>query len=106
MTVLSKVVRGSLRVTSFDVDNEGKARRSISLMTSADGPAALFPSVDNVHEFQAGAGGACVLDVIVPPYDEDSGRACPPGRGLGGVWLREIPEPADLVPAPQGPGPE
>ena len=58
MTVLSKVVRGSLRVTSFDVGADGKARRSISLMTSADGPAALFPSVDNVHEFQAGAGGA------------------------------------------------
>ena len=76
MTVLSKVVRGSLRVTSFDVGADGKARRSISLMTSADGPAALFPSVNNVHEFQAGAGGACVLDVIVPPYDEDAGRAC------------------------------
>ena len=100
MTVLSRVVRGSLRVTSFDVDNEGKARRSISLMTSADGPAALFPSVNNVHEFQAGAGGACVLDVIVPPYDEDAGRACHYFEAVairGGVFeLREIPEPADF----------
>ena len=100
MTVLSRVVRGSLRVTSFDVDNEGKARRSITLMTSADGPAALFPSVDNVHEFQAGAGGAVVLDVIVPPYDEDAGRACHYFEAVairGGVFeLREIPEPADF----------
>ena len=100
MTVLSKVVRGSLRVTSFDVGADGKARRSISLMTSADGPAALFPSVDNVHEFQAGAGGACVLDVIVPPYDEDSGRACHYFEavviGDGVFRLREIPEPADF----------
>ena len=100
MTVLSRVVRGSLRVTSFDVDNEGKARRSISLMTSADGPAALFPSVDNVHEFQAGAGGAVVLDVIVPPYDEDAGRACHYFEAVairGGVFaLREIPEPAEF----------
>ena len=100
MTVLSKVVRGSLRVTSFDVGADGKARRSISLMTSADGPAALFPSVDNVHEFQAGAGGACVLDVIVPPYDEDAGRACHYFEAVairGGVFaLREIPEPADF----------
>ena len=34
MTVLSRVVRGSLRVTSFDVGADGKARRSISLMTT------------------------------------------------------------------------
>ena len=100
MTVLSRVVRGSLRVTSFDVGADGKARRSISLMTSADGPAALFPSVNNVHEFQAGAGGAVVLDVIVPPYDEDAGRACHYFEVVdvgGGVFrLREIPEPADF----------
>ena len=100
MTVLSKVVRGSLRVTSFDVGADGKARRSISLMTSADGPAALFPSVDNVHEFQAGAGGAVVLDVIVPPYDEDAGRAChyfeAVAVGDGVFRLREVPEPADF----------
>ena len=100
MTVLSKVVRGSLRVTSFDVDNEGKARRSISVMTSADGPAALYPCQDNIHEFQAGDGGAVVLDVIVPPYDEDAGRACHYFEAVairGGVFaLREIPEPADF----------
>ena len=100
MTVLSRVVRGSLRVTSFDVGADGKARRSISLMTSADGPAALYPSVNNVHEFQAGAGGAVVLDVIVPPYDEDSGRACHYFEAVsvrGGAFeLREIPEPADF----------
>ena len=100
MTVLSRVVRGSLRVTSFDVGADGKARRSISLMTSADGPAALYPSVNNVHEFQAGAGGAVVLDVIVPPYDEDAGRAChyfeAAAIGDGVFRLREVPEPADF----------
>jgi len=100
MTVLSKVVCGSLQVTSFDVGADGKARRSSSIMTSADGPAALFPSVNNVHEFRAGAGGAVVLDVIVPPYDEDAGRACHYFEAVaigGGVFrLREIPEPADF----------
>ena len=100
MTVLSKVVHGSLRVTSFDVGADGKARRSISVMTSADGPAALFPCKDNVHEFQAGADGAVVLDVIVPPYDEDSGRAChyfeAAAIGDGVFRLREVPEPADF----------
>ena len=100
MTVLSHVVRGSMQVTSFDVGADGKARRSSSIMTSADGPAALFPSVNNVHEFRAGADGACVLDVIVPPYDEDAGRACHYFEAVsirGGVFeLREIPEPADF----------
>ena len=100
MTVLSRVISGSMRVTSFDVGADGKARRSISVMTSADGPAALFPSVDNVHEFRAGADGACVLDVIVPPYDEDCGRACHYFEavviGDGVFRLREIPEPADF----------
>ena len=100
MTVLSRVVCGSLQVTSFDVGADGKARRSSSIMTSADGPAALFPSVNNVHEFRAGADGAVVLDVIVPPYDEDAGRACHYFEAVslrGGVFeLREIPEPADF----------
>ena len=88
------------RQTSFDVGADGKARRSISVLMSGDGPAALYPSVNNVHEFQAGAGGACVLDVIVPPYDEDSGRACHYFEAVsvrGGAFeLREIPEPADF----------
>ena len=100
MTVLSSVISGSMRVTSFDVGADGKARRSSSIMTSADGPAALFPSVNNVHEFRAGANGAVVLDVIVPPYDEDAGRACHYFEAVslrGGVFeLREIPEPADF----------
>ena len=100
MTVLSSVISGSMRVTSFDVGADGKARRSSSIMTSADGPAALFPSVNNVHEFRAGANGAVVLDVIVPPYDEDSGRDCHYFEAVslrGGVFeLREIPEPADF----------
>ena len=100
MTVLSRVVCGSLQVTSFDVGADGKARRSISAMTSADGPAALFPCQDNVHEFRAGADGACVLDVIVPPYDDDAGRAChyfeTAAIGDGVFRLREVPEPADF----------
>ena len=100
MTVLSRVVCGSLQVTSFDVGADGKARRSSSIMTSADGPAALFPCQDNVHEFRAGAAGACVLDVIVPPYDEDAGRACHYFEAVAirdGVFeLREVPEPADF----------
>ena len=98
MTVLSKVVRGSLRVTSFDVGADGKARRSISLMTSADGPAALFPSVNNVHEFQAGAGGAVYWTSSCRPTTRmRGGPATGAGQMRDGVFrLREIPEPADF----------
>ena len=100
MTVLSSVISGSLRVTSFDVGADGKARRSESVLSSDDGPAALFPSHNNVHEFRAGAGGTVVLDVIVPPYDEDSGRDChyfeAAAIGDGVFRLREVPEPADF----------
>ena len=93
-----RVVRGSLRVTSFDVGADGKARRSISLMTSADGPAALFPSVNNVHEFQAGAGGAVYWTSSCRPTtrmrDGPATRVVDVG---GGVFeLRGDSEPADF----------
>ena len=36
----------------------------------------LYAARDNVHEFVAGPEGACVLDVLSPPYDAAGGRDC------------------------------
>jgi PCO_ADO len=38
--------------------------------------AALFPHDGNLHQFVAGRHGAAVLDVLIPPYDEDNWRDC------------------------------
>jgi plant cysteine oxidase len=37
---------------------------------------ALYPKKGNLHEFTAGEEGACVLDVLVPPYESENGRDC------------------------------
>ena len=37
---------------------------------------ALYPYEGQLHEFHAGPHGAAVLDVLLPPYDEDHDRDC------------------------------
>jgi hypothetical protein len=37
---------------------------------------ALFPHEGNLHQFVSGDHGAAVLDVLIPPYDEDDDRDC------------------------------
>ena len=37
---------------------------------------ALFPFEGQLHEFRAGANGAAILDVLLPPYDEGHNRDC------------------------------
>lgn len=100
MTVLSRVMRGAIRVTSFDLSDDGKACRSERVLTSADGPVALFPRSHNVHEFVACEEGAAILDVLTPPYDEENGRDChyfEAFAGEGGAFLlREIAEPDEF----------
>ena len=96
MTVLSRVVRGAIRVTSFDLSDDGKACRSERVLTSADGPVALLPRID----FGIGFFSAAILDVLTPPYDEENGRDChyfEAFAGEGGAFLlREIAEPDEF----------
>ena len=80
MTVLSKVLRGSVTATSFDVVEAlagGRVRAAPSATTAA-APAtlALFPDAKNVHEFVAGPEGVAILEVLSPPYDAGDGRDC------------------------------
>ena len=79
MTVLSKVVAGSVRVRSFDVvarSGETLTARPSEQTVDAPGVVALFPDVCNLHEFTAGPAGVAILDIMTPPYDADDDRDC------------------------------
>ncbi|CAM9638454.1 unnamed protein product [Phaeothamnion confervicola] len=93
MTVLSRVLMGSLRIRSWDwipgadVDAKGgpsspqrrRARVSSEKRLTAAAPVHIAtPGTDNLHEFfVSGVGGPCVvLDILLPPYDPPAGRRC------------------------------
>jgi cysteamine dioxygenase len=80
MTVLSKILQGSLDVASFDIlaDNGDGTFAAAARRRTVDAPrfSELYAARDNVHEFVAGPEGACVLDVLSPPYDAAGGRDC------------------------------
>lgn len=55
----------------------------------------LFPFQGNLHEFMSGADGAAVLDVLVPPYNDDD-RDCTYYEIHGGPGMcRVVPCPVD-----------
>lgn len=53
----------------------------------------LFPLEGNLHQFVSGAHGAAVLDVLVPPYNDDD-RDCTYYNVQGG------PGPCHVLPCP------
>ena len=89
MTVLSKLLAGSLEVTSFNKayngasdnvdEDEGQGEHLYSMntavKTSDDPPWMLTPSHGNLHQFRA-LSTCVILDVLTPPYDEEAGRTC------------------------------
>mmetsp|Transcript_8729 Transcript_8729/g.22278 ORF Transcript_8729/g.22278 Transcript_8729/m.22278 type:complete len:223 (+) Transcript_8729:40-708(+) len=109
MTVLSRVIRGTLTVTSYDVVAEEGAKRfrakrhPVDVISAPAETVALFPRLRNLHEFVAGVDGAVILDVIVPPYNDDT-RLCTyydvvdPSPGGGGD--------DDVILAPADPEPD
>ena len=68
-------------VTSSDPKSRPKGSKR-AIMCSADrilkapSTTMLLPREGNVHQFTAGADGAAVLDVLLPPYDFDNERDC------------------------------
>jgi cysteamine dioxygenase len=97
MCVLSRVLYGSLHRLSLDLPrNQPQTswwkgpRRSASHSSNtrriayqnridhlqAPGVTVLYPFEGNLHEFVAGAHGAAVLDVLLPPYDAGHNRDC------------------------------
>ena len=115
MTVLSKLLFGSLRVTSYDMPGGeppslsffgGQERRlqcaepSISTVSAPCATMGLGPSEGNIHAFEA-LEHTAIFDVLTPPYSDRDGRSChyyekEDAGPEGGVVLREVPWPASL----------
>jgi hypothetical protein len=52
------------------------AYRNATDVLEAPNVASLYPYEGNLHEFVAGPYGAAVLDVLLPPYDDERKRDC------------------------------
>ena len=100
MTVLSKVVRGSLRVTSFDVGADGKARRFDQRDDERGRAGGFISPVNNVPRSSRRARRRLCTGRHRAALRRGCGRDCHTARPLavgGGVFrLSEIPEPADF----------
>lgn len=112
MTVLSRVLYGTMHVRSFDwrADAGGgkpsNGREALPVydqaFTAGDAPVVLFPtSGGNIHQFTA-LTDCAVLDLLSPPYSTDDGRDCTyyqqvPGGTDGVVVLQAFDPPADFV---------
>lgn len=124
MTVLTKLLYGSLHVKSYDwLDLPGHADLSQARpaklvrdceMTAPSGTTILCPTTGgNIHSFKA-LTPCALFDVLSPPYSSEDGRHCSyfrriPRRNLEGVdslcgvnpskvaWLEEIEPPENFV---------
>lgn len=103
MTVLSKLVSGSLAARAFSLDKLDSKSNTHSLTldarkTDKDSAWFLTPSINNIHEFHAE--NTCVIfDILLPPYDEGEGRPCNYYSAVsqGEVWrLLPAEEPKEL----------
>ncbi|TYZ58476.1 hypothetical protein PybrP1_007994 [[Pythium] brassicae (nom. inval.)] len=94
MSVISRVLYGSLHVRSCDLVAGSPARTSAAapLMARvcadeeihAPHTAELLPDHGNLHEFVAGdALGCAIFDILTPPYEPDDGRDCTYYRVVG-----------------------
>ncbi|CAD7697936.1 unnamed protein product, partial [Ostreobium quekettii] len=110
MTVLSRVLYGRVRITSYDWAEGagggaggGAARRvADEVLSGPTGTSLLTPVHANVHSLEA-LTACAVLDVLAPPYAPSKGRdctyfrECPGGdAGQGDVLLEPCEPPADF----------
>jgi hypothetical protein len=114
MTVLSRLLYGSLHVRSLDWAPGGSAAVGGPATLTADGELRgpcdariLRPAAANLHAFTA-VSACAVLDVLGPPYDAREGRDCTyyqengeeggdAGAAPGSAaWLSPIPPPPSL----------
>lgn len=82
MAVLSKLLSGRLRVTSYDrpaSDARGPRLRcappTTRTLAAPCAPLRLGPVTGNIHAFEA-LDDCAIFDVLTPPYDDFAGRSC------------------------------
>ncbi|KAG7387564.1 hypothetical protein PHYPSEUDO_013958 [Phytophthora pseudosyringae] len=85
MSVISRVLYGSLHVKSYDLVKDGAAPSGRKQMAhlrvdevlTAPHTTELLPDFGNLHELVGGNDIGCAfLDIITPPYDANEGRDC------------------------------
>lgn len=110
MSVVSRVLYGSMSVKAYDLVDVDAAGASASRVATPTGSTAtrlearmctdavvaapfttdLSPDHGNLHEFVAGAERGCaIFDILTPPYDERAGRDCTYYRVVPGIDERE-----------------
>lgn len=90
MYVFTKVLWGTLGVDSYDIVDGALRRNPVTLIAEGE-TGSLTPTERNMHAFSAhGNAPVCFCDVLIPPYNEQSGRYCTywhatdDGRFMGG----------------------
>lgn len=82
MTVLTRVLYGELRFTTYDLIRQSSNRgafvghiTSEGILEEDNGSVFLLPNKSNLHQLEA-LSDCAILDVLAPPYAPEFGRPC------------------------------
>jgi len=95
MMVATKLLHGSLQITSFDETRDGLYSSSTEIKSDLDDSWILTPTIGNLHQFRA-ITTCVILDILTPPYDETENRMCTfyKPKINGSLWKLEARSPS------------